>query len=121
MAMTTDMTMEVDTPTSTPTPTKKSKKTNPLGPTPASYEEANETDKLIVRLKEKEGKSWAEIKNVLETATGVSFGGSTLPVRYSRMKANFVVFDKEDVGFLFFVIGAWCVVRGLIQVGTRSS
>lgn len=100
--------MDTDAPTSTPT--KKSKKTNPLGPMPASYEEANEADRLIIHMKEKEGKSWAEIKKVLETTTGVPLGGSTLQVRYGRMKANFVVFEKDDVR-----VPVFCLLDGTVQ------
>lgn len=79
------------------TPTKKTKRLNPLGPLPATYEEASEEDKLIIHLKETEGKSWPEIKKALESVTGATLGSSTVPVRYGRMKANFVVFEKDDV------------------------
>lgn len=87
------------------TPSKKakaspSKRSNPLGPIPATYDEASAAEKLIMRLKEHEGKAWTEIKNTLEEFTGVDLGGSTAQVRYGRMKANFVVFEKEDVSFL---------------------
>lgn len=87
------------------TPSKKakaspSKRSNPLGPIPATYDEASAADKLIIRLKEHEGKAWSEIKKTLEEFTGVALGGSTAHVRYGRMKANFVVFEKEDVSFL---------------------
>ena len=81
------------------TPSKKSKRSNPLGPLPPSYEDASEIDKLIVHLKEKENKSWPEIRKALEEATGATLGSSTVPVRYGRMKANFVVFEKDDVSF----------------------
>lgn len=74
------------------TPTKKTKRLNSLGPLPATYEEASEEDKLIIHLKETEGNSWPEIKKALETVTGMTLGISTVPVRYGRMEANFVVF-----------------------------
>lgn len=86
------------------TPSKKSKRSNPLGPLPPSYEDASEIDKLIVHLKEKENKSWPEIRKALEEATGATLGSSTVPVRYGRMKANFVVFEKNDVSFFFFFV-----------------
>lgn len=57
-------------------------------------------------MKEVEGKNWSEIRAAVEEAVGggVKIGGSTLQVRYARMKANFVVFEKDDVcpSFLFF-------------------
>ncbi|ODM14572.1 hypothetical protein SI65_10058 [Aspergillus cristatus] len=82
-------------------PTKKtkkspSKKTGALGPIPTTLNEASAEDKMIIRLKEVEGKTWAEIRKIMEDITGAKLGGSTVQVRYTRMKANFVVFDKED-------------------------
>lgn len=83
-------------------PTKKtkrspSKKTGALGPIPATYDEATAEDKMIIRMKEVEGKPWADIRKALEDITGTKIGGSTLQIRYTRMKANFVVFNKDDV------------------------
>lgn len=84
------------------TPSKKSKspkKSGPLGPTPMTYEEATETDKLIIRMKEVDLKGWSEIQKVVEDATGAKMGGtSTIRMRYTRMKSNFVVFEKDNVG-----------------------
>ena len=86
------------------TPSKKSKspkKSVPLGPTPMTYEEATEIDKLIIRMKEVDLKGWSEIQKVVEEATGAKVGGtSTIRMRYTRMKSNFVVFEKDDVGYL---------------------
>ena len=87
------------------TPSKKSKspkKSGPqgLGPTPMTYEEATETDKLIIRMKEVDLKGWSEIQKVVEDVTGAKVGGtSTIRMRYTRMKSNFVVFEKDDVGY----------------------
>lgn len=89
----------------TPTPTKKaragkgtpSKRSGALGPIPTSYEEAGEEDRLLIKMKEVEGKPWTAIQNALEEMTGSKIGAG-LSMRYSRMKANFVVFAKEDVG-----------------------
>lgn len=87
-------------------PTKKakskspSKKSGALGPIPASYEEASAEDKLIIQMKEVEGKTWADIKKSLEEITGAKMGGG-IHVRYARKKANFVVFDKSDVRFYY--------------------
>lgn len=79
-----------------------SKKTSVLGPVPASYEEAGPEDRLILRMKETEGKSWNEIQKAIEEMTGGRLGGSTLRVRYTKLKANFVVFEKEDVSIFPF-------------------
>lgn len=48
-------------------------------------------------MSEKEGKGWAEIHRVIEDITGVKLGGNMLPKRYSRLKANFVIFEETDV------------------------
>lgn len=76
------------------TPSKRGKG---LGPIPTSYEEASEEDRMIIRMREKEGKGWAEIRQVIEDITGVKLGGTTLQNRYTRVKANFVVFEETDV------------------------
>nr|XP_043139616.1 uncharacterized protein ACHE_60980S [Aspergillus chevalieri]BCR91094.1 hypothetical protein ACHE_60980S [Aspergillus chevalieri] len=86
-------------------PTKKSKAKAPgkkagLGPIPTSYDEASEEDKLIIKMREKDGQGWSDIRKVIEEITGVKFGGSSLPSRYGRMKANFTVFEKEDADYL---------------------
>ncbi|ODM14571.1 hypothetical protein SI65_10057 [Aspergillus cristatus] len=86
-------------------PTKKSKAKSPgkkagLGPIPTSYDEASEEDKLIIKMREKDGQGWSDIRKVIEEITGVKFGGSSLSNRYGRMKANFTVFEKEDADYL---------------------
>ena len=84
-----------------PKKSKSPKKSSPsgLGPTPMTYEEATEIDKLIIRMKEVDLKGWSEIQKVVEEATGAKMGGtSTIRMRYTRMKSNFVVFEKYDVG-----------------------
>lgn len=73
------------------------KKMTVLGPVPASYEEASPEDRMILRMKETEGKGWGEIQKAIEEVTGRNFVGSTLRVRYMKLKANFVVFEREDV------------------------
>lgn len=97
-------------PTPAPTPTKKarvrktspSKRSGTLGPLPASYAESGEEDKLLLKMKEVEGKPWTAIQDALEEMTGSKLVGASLRKRYSKMKANFVVFAKEDVCFFFF-------------------
>lgn len=89
----------------TSSPTKKADKGSPskrsrgLGPIPASYEEAGEADRLLLKMKDEEGKPWAVITEVLEGIAGCKLAG--LSTRYSRIKANFVVFPKEDVRSFF--------------------
>jgi len=81
-------------------PAKKNrtgKKAGPLGPIPMSYEEAGPEDRLIIKMREKDGKQWLDIKAAIEEITGIKFGNTTLKGRYARMKANFVIFEKEHV------------------------
>lgn len=70
-----------------------------MGPTPTSYKEAGSEDKLIIEMREKNGKTWGDIREAIEEITGAKFGSTTLKHRYTRMKANFVVFEKEHVRF----------------------
>lgn len=84
------------------TPSKKPKSSpgkrgGVLGPIPASYDEASPQDKRMMQMREGEGKSWVEIRKVLEDLTKAKIGASSLQIRYSRMKANFVVIQKDDV------------------------
>ena len=92
------------------TPTKKKRTTPPkakpasektkkaeMRPMPTSYETASPEDRMLLRMKDDEGKGWAEIREAWEAMTGDKVGGSTLSGRYARIKANFVVFKKEDV------------------------
>lgn len=69
-----------------------------MGPIPLTYEEAGPADKTMLHMRETENKPWGEIQKALEEMTGGKLGGSTLKVRYARIKVNFVAFDQEDVG-----------------------
>lgn len=78
------------------------KKAGAMGPIPATYEEASSEDKMMIRMREIDGKSWVEIRKTLEDIMQARIGASSLQIRYTRMKANFVVFDQDDVCILFF-------------------
>lgn len=65
-------------------------------PIPTSYESAGKADRMLLHMKDVEGKGWAEIKAAWEAMTGIKVGGTTLSTRYIRMKANFVVFEDDD-------------------------
>lgn len=67
---------------------------------PTSYENASEEDKMLLRMKDDEGKGWNEIREAWTAMTGEPVGKSTLSGRYGRIKANFVVFRKEDVSHI---------------------
>ena len=88
----------------THSPTKKANKETPskrsrgLGPLPASYDEAGEADRLLLKMKDEEAKPWAVINEALEGIAGCKLTG--LSTRYARIKANFTVFPKEDVRFV---------------------
>jgi hypothetical protein len=68
-----------------------------LGPIPASLESAGLADKMVLRMRDEEGRSWSEITNVWTRMTGIKVEGSTLRKRYTAMKANFVSISAEDV------------------------
>ncbi|PGH33683.1 hypothetical protein GX50_03510 [[Emmonsia] crescens] len=65
-------------------------------PMPTSYENASPEDKMLLRMKDDENKSWAEIRQAWEEMTGEKVGGSTLCGRYGRIKANLMDFTPED-------------------------
>ncbi|RJE27220.1 hypothetical protein PHISCL_00461 [Aspergillus sclerotialis] len=83
------------------TPSKKAKVTPAkLIPLPNTYEEAGPEDRMILRMRDVEGRSWGEIAAAWEEMTGSKPGRSSLGTRYSRMKANFVVFNPEHMPIL---------------------
>ncbi|RHZ61099.1 hypothetical protein CDV55_104773 [Aspergillus turcosus] len=83
---------------STETPTKKGKASpkKTLGPIPTSLESAGLADKMVLRMRDEEGRSWTDITNVWMSMTGIKVEGSTLRKRYTAMKANFVSISAED-------------------------
>jgi hypothetical protein len=87
------------------TPSKKPKSADSTpkkgaGPIPISREAAGIADKLILRMREEEGKGWQEINSAWSALTGITVGKSTLPMRYQAMKANFTSVGADDVSFL---------------------
>lgn len=49
---------------------------------PRSYEECDDADRSLIDLREKEQKTWKEIRQAWEEMTGQKTGNSTLPNRY---------------------------------------
>lgn len=54
-------------------------------------------DKLILRMRDEEGKSWPDITAAWSTLTGIQVGHRTLSMRYQTMKANFASVSEDDV------------------------
>lgn len=52
---------------------------------------------MIIQMRDEEGKNWGEINESWMKMTGIKVGTSTLRMRYTTMKANFVEFTGEDV------------------------
>ncbi|KAE8144505.1 hypothetical protein BDV25DRAFT_145550 [Aspergillus avenaceus] len=82
----------------TPSPVKKS-----LGPIPTSLDAASEPDKMILRMRDVQGKNWGEITKAYIERTGTKIGNSTLRMRYTTMKANFTDMSGEDEAMLLRV------------------
>ena len=105
------------TPTTTPK-NKRQKKTNPKAsvategistpppkngkakssnvPMPTSWAEAGEADRMMVAMRDK-GDDWAKIRKQWKEMTGMDTAASTLPTRYSRIKASMTVLQDGDV------------------------
>jgi len=64
---------------------------------PASLAAAGPEDRMILRLRDEENRPWTEINKLCVEATNIKVGGSTLRMRYTTMKANFVGISEEDV------------------------
>ena len=81
----------------TETPSKRSKSTPvKANAIPTSKAELSEQDKMLVEWKDA-GRSWPDIKAEWARLTGKPPGGSTLNVRYGRLKASLVEFKDGDV------------------------
>lgn len=88
-----------------PSPSKKGKATPKRSatiPIPNSYEMAGPEDRMMLRMKDVENRSWKEIQAAWEDMTGAKVADGSLTARYRRMKANFVVFADGDVSCLLF-------------------
>ncbi|PYI09884.1 hypothetical protein BO78DRAFT_404759 [Aspergillus sclerotiicarbonarius CBS 121057] len=79
-------------PKSSSTTPKKTK----LPPIPTSFEAATISDKLILRLRDEEQRGWDEINKQWMALMGITVGKTTLRMRYTTMKSNFVEMDGED-------------------------
>ncbi|KAL1961929.1 hypothetical protein VTN77DRAFT_758 [Rasamsonia byssochlamydoides] len=79
-------------------PSKKAKNgQNQKKEIPTSYSSASKEDRMLIYMREVEGKSWGEIDSAWEAMTGTKPAPTTLRKRYGRIKANLAVFKDEDV------------------------
>ncbi|GMF69940.1 unnamed protein product [Aspergillus oryzae] len=62
-------------------PSKKS-----IGPIPTSFEAAGLSDRMIIQMRDEEGKNWGEINESWMKMTGIKVGTSTLRMRLLRLK-----------------------------------
>ncbi|PWY90648.1 hypothetical protein BO70DRAFT_74960 [Aspergillus heteromorphus CBS 117.55] len=89
---------ESSTNNTTTTPSKPpKKKIAKLPPIPLTEASAGPGDRLIIRLREKEKKSWEKIYKEWNEMTSLEAKGTTLRGRYEAMQANFRGMDPEDV------------------------
>ncbi|KAE8354114.1 hypothetical protein BDV28DRAFT_147434 [Aspergillus coremiiformis] len=86
------------TPTKKPKAAGSSPSKKSLGPIPTSFDTAGVPDKMILRMRDEEGKNWTEINESWMKITGIKVGTSTLRMRYTTMKANFVEISVADEG-----------------------
>lgn len=77
--------------------TKKAK-VNSL-PMPISWQEAGVADRMLVSMRDN-GEDWAKIRKEWKEVTGSDTAASTLPTRYSRLKASMTVLEDGDVSFV---------------------
>ncbi|KAI5303296.1 hypothetical protein KEM56_007704 [Ascosphaera pollenicola] len=77
-------------------PRKKHASPSKKSSAPTCLAQASPEDQMIFRSKN-EGKSWPEIAHLWELMTGDAVSSNLVRKRYDRMKANFAVFEEEDV------------------------
>lgn len=83
--------------------TKGSPKKAAVIPIPISLEAAGPEDRMLLRMKEEEGRGWKEIAAAWESMTGNKVPTASLSTRYIRIKANLAVFPSEDVSTDFLL------------------
>lgn len=64
---------------------------------PTSMKECSEADRMLLHMKDVEGKPWADIRAAWKTMTNQETASSTLPNRYNRLKANLMELKEGDV------------------------
>ncbi|KAL4775943.1 hypothetical protein BDW60DRAFT_177209 [Aspergillus nidulans var. acristatus] len=67
-----------------------------LPPIPTSLATAGEMDRMILHLRDEEKQPWTQINRLFTEKTGIRVGSTTLRLRWSTMKANFVGITVED-------------------------
>ena len=80
-------------------PPKNSKAKTGFVPMPSSWAEAGVADRMLVTMREN-GDDWAKIRKQWKEMTGLVTAASTLPTRYSRLKASMTVLEDGDVSCL---------------------
>lgn len=69
---------------------------------PTCWEEASAADRMLVTMKGK-GAEWGKIRELWKEMTGQDTAISTLPSRYTRVKANLMRLEEGDVGLSFYL------------------
>lgn len=80
-------------------PRQRTAPENPVAPSrdiPASWDEADAADRMLVTRKEN-GDSWKVIYKAWEAMTGLGYAVSTLPNRYKRIKVQLMHLKEGDV------------------------
>ena len=77
-------------------PAKMNKAKTGSLPIPTSWAEAGVADRMLVTLRDN-GDNWAKIRKQWKEMTGLDTAASTLPVRYSRLKAIMTTLEDGDV------------------------
>lgn len=68
---------------------------------PTSWEEAGAADRMLVTMRGK-GEDWGKIRALWKDITGQHTANSTLPNRYTRVKANLMRLEEGDVSLSFY-------------------
>lgn len=66
---------------------------------PMSMKECSEADRMLLHMKDVDGKPWADIRATWKAMTGQETAASTLPNRYNRLKVNLMALEEGDVSF----------------------
>lgn len=77
-------------------PAKNSKAKTGVVPMPTSWAEVGVADRMLVTLRDN-GDDWAKIRKQWKEMTGLDTAASTLPTRYSRLKASMMTLEDGDV------------------------
>jgi hypothetical protein len=86
------------------TPSKKVKKSiAPATPISTNKSTLSPEDRLLIKLKDEDGKTWSDITKFFSDLNSKTYDGSTFRKRYQKLKDNLTTITDDDLALLLKV------------------